>query len=207
MKRNNLGIKLILNFAAILLLASSCIDAITKHNLIDKASYDFLQFQEIAIENGIDIEPRFSETEFGKVLTGDFEDRSWDIVLKDSTSGEQISRTVGFRCYGDTEIQELDVDWAEKGSSEYYYTCDGEKVAWQIGDKANASYFTFFFNFRSSVLVFSSTYCDGECMERDSTLTDYIYKHNIRQRVDDEYIRTASTDDANFLLNLYRDFK
>lgn len=207
MKKFNNGAKLFLISAAFILLLSSCIDTITKRNLIYKATYDFLQFQQIAIENGIDIEPRYSDTGFGKVLTGDFEDRSWDIVLKDSTSGELISRTVGFRCYGETEIQELDADWSEDGSSEYYYTCDGESIKWHIGDNASVSSFTYFFDFRSSELVFTSIYCDGECMENDTTQTDYIYEYDIRQLVDDEFVRTASTNDANFLLNLYEDFK
>lgn len=192
---------------ASLLLASSCIDAITKYNLINKASYDFLQFQEIVLENGIDIESSYSEREFENVLTGDYEDRSWNIVFDDSTLGNQISRTVGFRCYGDTEIQELNADWAKEGSSEYFYSCDGESINWQIGDKANASSFMYFFDFRGSDLVFTSTYCDGECMENDSTLTDYIYQYDIRQLMDNEYVRTASTKEANFLHNLYENFK
>ena len=205
-KYNSRAILLLISIAS-LLLASSCIDAITKYSLINKASYDFLQFQEIAIKNGIDIEPNYSEREFENVLTGEYEDRSWNIIFEDSTSGEQISRTVGFRCYGETEIQELNADWVEEGSSEYFYSCDGESIDWQIGDKASASSFLYFFDFKSSDLVFMSTYCDGECIDFDNTKTDYIYKYDIRQRVDGEYVRTASTDDANFLLNLYENFK
>lgn len=207
MKKYKNGPILLLISAVSLLLASSCIDAITKHILIYKASYDFLQFQEIVIENGIEIESSYSDTEFEKILTGEYEDRSWNIVFEDSTTGKQIARTVGFRCYGETEIKELNDDWAEEGSSKYFYSCDGESIDWQIGDKVSASSFVYLFDFRRSDLVFTSTYCDGECMENYTTKTDYIYTYDIRQWVNDEYIRTASTDDANFLQNLYENFR